>query len=65
MPSSLIPRSLKDGGSAPGERGYVAQHRLAAIAVTGGLYWAQTCKIPRSLFTTERGKCFAFDILGK
>ena len=61
-PSSSMPRSLKIGVAA-GEHGDVAQHRLAAIAVAGGLHRTDL-QDAAELVDDERRQGFAFDIFG-
>ena len=62
MPSSLMPRSLKMA-VAPVSVAMIAEHRLAAIAVTRGLY-GTNLQNAAELVHDERGQGFAFDVFG-
>ena len=53
---------LEDGGAA-GEHGDVAQHRLAAIAVAGGLHRTDL-QDAAELVDDQRRQGFAFDVFG-
>ncbi len=60
--SSWMPRSLKMACAA-GQRGDVAQHRLAAIAVAGRLHRTDI-QNAAELVDDQRRQRFAFDVLG-